>query len=218
MYIYQIERSLLRDQVRKFAHYISGHVLDVGGGEVNRYKDLFTFNTFTVLDITAGPEVDIVASADSIPLADSSKDSIISTQMLEHVKYPEKCVQEMYRVLKPNGFALITAPQWTELHSEPFDYWRYTNYGLTELFERNGFTVVEYEQRGGFFCNAVQMSIRYFVDKFELYKHPLQGRILSSVFHFFGSLAISLDKKDSSKANRKHAIGWCFVFQKAEKK
>jgi len=215
MYIYQVERTLIRKQLESVARYISGDVLDVGGGEETRYKNLFSFNTFTVLDIHEGEGIDIVASADDIPLPDASKDSILSTQMLEHVKFPEKCVQEMYRVLKPSGHAVITAPQWNELHAEPIDFWRYTKYGLIELFERNGFTVVEFHQRGGFFSNAAQMTIRYFMDRLSLHERPtFLGRVMSQVFRLFGSFAIWLDRMDKNPANRKHAIGWCFVFQK----
>lgn len=215
MYIYQVERTLIRKQLTNVAHYISGDVLDIGGGEKTRYKNLFSFDTFMCLDIYEGPGIDIVASADDIPLPDESKDTIVSTQMLEHVKFPEQCVREMQRVLKPGGYAVITAPQWNELHAEPTDFWRYTKYGLTELFERNGFTVVEFHQRGGFFSHAAQMAIRYFMDRLSLHERPtFFGRVMSQLFRIFGSFAIWLDRLDTSTANRKHAIGWCFVFQK----
>ncbi len=214
MYIYQIERILLRSQIANCTKYITGDILDVGGGPKNRYRDLYTAETFSSLDVDAGPDVDIVASADAIPLPDECKDTILSTQVLEHVKYPEKCVQEMYRVLRTGGHAIITVPQWNELHDEPRDFWRYTKYGLHELFERNGFIVVEYAQRGGFFSNAGQMTIRYFTDRFNLYKRPFFGRICSRIFQMFGTFAIFLDRQDTSAANRKHTIGWCFVLRK----
>lgn len=214
MYIYQVERTLLKKQIAEFARYLQGDVLDVGGGEKSRYKDLVTFKTYTSLDIEAGPDVDIIASADDIPLPDASYDSLLSTQMLEHVKFPEKCVQEMHRVLKVGGHVVVTAPQWNELHAEPMDYWRYTKYGFIELFERNGFRVVEYQQRGGFFSVAAQMTLRYFIDRCNLYQRPIFGRIGSRVFQIMGALGIFLDRLDTSTANRKHAIGWCFVFIK----
>lgn len=214
MYIYQVERTLIRKQLMSVAKYVSGDVLDVGGGEKNRYKNLFTCKLFTCLDIYAGEGIDIVASADAIPLPDESKDSILSTQMLEHVKYPEKCVQEMHRVLKKGGYAVITAPQWNELHSEPHDYWRYTKYGFIELFERNGFKTVEFHQRGGFFSQSAQMTIRYLMERFHLHRHAIAGRVMSRIFQIMGTFAIFLDRVDSSGANRKHAIGWCFVFVK----
>ncbi|MDE2079448.1 MAG: class I SAM-dependent methyltransferase [Patescibacteria group bacterium] len=214
MYIYQIERALLWSQIASCAKYLTGDVLDIGGGGENRYRGLYTCKTFVSLDVDAGSDVDIVASADDIPLPDGSKDAIISTQVLEHVKYPEKCVQEMHRVLKKGGYAVITVPQWNELHDEPRDFWRYTKYGLAELFERNGFSVVEQKQRGGFFSTAGQMTIRYCMDRFALYRRPFWGKVFSRLFHAFGSLMIWLDTLDTGAANRKHAIGWCFVFQK----
>jgi SAM-dependent methyltransferase len=214
MYIYQVERTLIYKQLVHVAHYIRGHVLDIGGGEKTRYKNIFSFDSFTCLDIYEGEGIDIVASADDMPLANDSKDSILSTQMLEHVKFPEKCVREMNRVLKPGGYAVITAPQWNELHAEPSDFWRYTKYGLIELFERNGFAVVEFHQRGGFFSQAAQMTIRYFIDRFKLHQRPFLGRCMSLVFQTFGAFAVFLDRYDKSVANRKHAIGWCFVFKK----
>lgn len=214
MYIYQVERTLIRKQLMNVAKYLTGDVLDVGGGEKNRYKNLFTCKTFMCLDIYAGEGIDIVASADAIPLPDESKDSVLSTQMLEHVKYPEKCVQEIFRVLKKGGYAVVTAPQWNELHAEPHDYWRYTKYGFVELFERNGFKTVESYQRGGFFSQSAQMTIRYLMDRFHFHRHAIAGRIMSKIFHVMGTFAIFLDRVDTSEANRKHAIGWCFVFRK----
>lgn len=214
MYLYQVERTLIQKQLESVSHYLSGNVLDIGGGEKKRYGNLFSVTSFTTLDIYPGPGIDIVASADNIPLPSESIDSVLSTQVLEHVKFPERCVQEMHRILKKGGHAVVTVPQWNELHDEPSDFWRYTRYGLFELFERNGFRVIEYHQRGGFFSNAAQMTIRYFIDQFQLYNRAFLGKIMSRLFWLFGSLAILLDSFDTSKANRKHAIGWCFVFQK----
>ncbi len=58
------------------------------------------------------------------------------------------------------------------------------------------------------------MTIRYLMDRFHLYRHAIAGRIMSRVFQVMGTFAIFLDRVDTSEANRKHAIGWCFVFRK----
>lgn len=214
MYIYQVERTLIQKQLESVSHYVMGKTLDIGGGEKKRYGNIFSTTSFTTLDIYSGPGIDIVASADNIPLPDESLDSVLSTQVLEHVKFPERCVQEMFRILKKDGYAVVTAPQWNELHDEPTDFWRYTKYGLIELFKRNGFQVIEFHQRGGFFSNAAQMTIRYVIDRLQLYNRNFLGKIMSRFFWLVGSCAIFLDKYETSVANRKHTIGWCFVFQK----
>lgn len=213
-YIYQLDRALLREQVEKKAHYISGKVLDVGGGEFQRYKKYFKYDSYVSMDVYEGKDIDVVGSADAIPFPDGTFDAVVSTQVFEHVKFPEKCAQEACRVLKKGGIALITIPQWNELHSEPHDYWRYTKFGLQELFERNGFETVAFEQRGGFFVNLAQMQMRFFIDKYQLHKKPFLGRIVSRLFRWWGAYALFRDAQDTSVANRKHTIGWCFVFKK----
>jgi len=214
MFIYQPDRILLQAQIKKFARYVGGRVLDVGSGGQNRYKHLFKYDQYICMDYIAGKEVDVVGSADSMPFGDAEFDSVVSTQVFEHLQFPEKAAQEIFRVLKDGGHALITVPQWNELHEEPYDYWRYTKYGLKDLFERNGFVTVDFDQRGGYFANRAQMHMRYLIDRFHLHSHPIAGRIFSRIFQVAGTFAIFLDRHDTSVANRKHAIGWCFVFRK----
>ncbi len=214
MLIFQPERTLLRKQIATYSHYITGRVLDVGGGELLRYKNLFSYDRYTCMDVYKGAGVDVIGSADNIPFEDKAFDSIVCTQVFEHLAFPEKSAQEISRVLRKGGHLLITVPQWNELHSEPHDYWRYTRFGISALFERNGFETIEYEQRGGFYTNLAQMRTRFMIDKYDLYHKPFIGRCMSKLFKLYGSIAIWRDTHDQSIANRKHTIGWCFVFRK----
>ena len=214
MYIFQPDRHLLTKQVQRYSNYIKGRVLDVGAGEYNRYEHLFHCDEYVKMDIFQSENVDVVGSADNIPFGGETFDSVISTQVLEHLKYPEKAVQETSRVLKRGGVCLLTAPQMNELHLEPNDYFRYTKYGLIELFERNGFETVQYDQRGGYHTTIAQMHVRYLIDRFNLHKSRFLGKMASRIFSVYGKYAIWLDAVDNSKANRKHSIGWTFVFRK----
>ena len=215
-YIYHISRNLLQQSVAKFGHHLTGRMLDAGSGSYSRYKHLLSATSIVRMDIEPGPNVDVVGSAHAMPFKDGEFNSVLSTQVFEHLEYPEKSAAEICRVLKPGGFALITVPQWNELHEEPHDYWRYTSFGLKSLFERNGFTVVAYDQCGGFFSTRAQMSMRYLIDRFQLYRR-WWCRPVSILFRVWGEWAIGLDKFDASVANRKHAIGWAFVFKKRDR-
>lgn len=214
MYIFQPDRYLLDKQIKKSGKYISGKVLDVGAGEINRYSDHFNYTEYVRMDIRHGDKVDLVGSADNIPSSDNIFDSVVCTQVFEHLEFPEKSAKEIYRVLKPGGFVLITVPQMNELHEEPYDFFRYTKYGLQSLFMSVGFKVIEVEPRGGFFSTCAQMKIRYYIDKYSLYKKPICGTIFSFFSSICGRYAIWRDKLDTSIANRKHTIGWCIVLQK----
>jgi SAM-dependent methyltransferase len=198
----------------EFAHHIGGRVLDVGSGKHNRYQELFDCDEYIRMDVVEGEDVDVVGSADSIPFNNESFDSVVSTQVFEHLKFPERAVKEIHRVLKRWGCALITVPQYNELHEEPYDYWRFTKFGICELFERNGFKIIRHAQLGGFFTTNCQMKIRYLIDTLKLHRKPLLGCLAHCFFKIFGTIALTLDRLDKNKANRKHAVGWCIVVQK----
>lgn len=212
--IFQPDRYLLKRQIRAYSRYISGVVLDAGSGEIRRYKSFFKFDKYLTLDIKPNSGVDIVGSVEDIPLESSSIDSIISTQVLEHVKNPQKAISEFYRVLKSGGYCLVTAPQLNELHEEPHDYFRFTQFGLKEIFKNSGFKIILIERRGSFWTTNCQMKIRYAIDLLDLNRHHRIAKILNPFFLIGGHLAIWLDVIDKSIANQKHTIGWLIIAQK----
>lgn len=214
MYIFQPDRFLLDKQIKKAGKYISGRVLDVGAGEFNRYSGHFSHYEYVRMDPRHTEHADVVGSADNIPLPDNSFDSVVCTQVFEHLEYPEKSASEIYRVLKPGGHLLVTIPQMNELHEEPYDFFRYTKFGLEALFGNVGFKTVIMDQRGGYFTMIAQILIRYLIDRFSLYQRPIVGKLLSPLISMYGKFSIWLDSKDKSIANKKHAIGWCAVFKK----
>lgn len=91
---------------------------------------------------------DVFADCHQLPFADEYFDSVICTQVLEHVADPGQVLREAARVLRPGGVLLLTAPMLWPLHEEPRDFFRYTPYGLRHLLERAGFGVVREIQRG----------------------------------------------------------------------
>lgn len=212
--LFQPDRYLLKKQVKKYTHYIKGVVLDAGSGEGDRYKNFFKFDKYITLDINPDSGVNIIGSVENIPLGDSSVDSIVSTQVLEHIKNPQKAVEEFYRVLKSGGYCLVTVPQLNELHEEPNDYFRFTKYGLEEIFRHSGFKIILIDQRGGFWSANMQIQIRYVIDLFRLNKIHLLRWIFQPFILLNGFLAILFDFFDKSRASRKHAIGWLIIAQK----
>lgn len=212
--LFQPDRYLLKEQIKKYSHYINGIILDAGSGDGERYKNFLKFNKYIKLDINKSNYPDIIGSVENIPLGDCNVDSIISTQVLEHIKNPQKAVNEFYRVLKFGGYCLATVPQLNELHEEPNDFFRFTKYGLEEIFNRAGFKIILIDRRGGFWAANMQMHIRYLVDLFRLNKISVLRWIFQLFILVNGLIAILFDFLDISSANRKHAIGWLIIAQK----
>jgi len=212
-YIYKPGKILLDEIIQKHSHYIRGKVLDVGAGNYSRYINFFDYREYIKMDVEKGENVDVVGRAEDIPFKDETFDSVVCTQVFEHLTEPFKAAKEIYRVLKKKGHCLISAPQVNEIHGEPYDYFRYTKFGLIEIFSKSGFEILECDQIGGFFTTMAQLKIRYLIDKFNLYQKKWY-RLLNPPFRFFTKFMMYLDKIDKGKANRKHTIGWCLIFRK----
>ncbi len=116
------------------AHKTEGKTLDIGSGH-GPYAAYFP-NRVSI-DIASGPGVDKVMDAhDLYEFADGTFDTILCTEVLEHLHSPHVAIDEMYRVLKPGGAVILTTRFIFPLHNIPGDYLRFTRYGLAHLFRK----------------------------------------------------------------------------------
>jgi hypothetical protein len=96
----------------------------------------------------------------------------------------------MYRVLKPGGFCLLTTHMAAPLHGEPYDYYRFTKYGLKDLFKN--FSKTEIKENGGAALSIFQLIVWAVSDKMP--------KILSSIFiPFLNIIGKSADRVLYSK-------------------
>lgn len=88
------------------------------------------------VDIEAQPGVDLVADAHDLHvIQDNSVDFVTSVSVLEHVKYPQRVVKEIYRILKPGGLVYINIPFVFPFHADPSDFYRFSYRGIAILCE-----------------------------------------------------------------------------------
>jgi SAM-dependent methyltransferase len=212
--VLQPERILLRKHISMQIPTIIERMLDVGGGSGSRYRGLFNAKSYICLDIDSSLNPDVVASADDIPFPDNSFDFVFSSQMLEHVEYPRKCILEMHRCLDVRGYLLITVPQANELHSEPYDYWRFTNFGMELLLQEAGFEILSKQQRGNMPTVIAQMRIRRWIDSTDVYNNKKWLLLLYPVSSLYVKFAQFLDRFYNSEASKKHTLGWTYLAQK----
>ncbi len=214
MYIFQPARYLLQESMKAVSPFVKGKVLDAGAGSLDRYSGTFQKEEYIRMEPSPGKGIDVVASIYSIPFAEGSFDSVLSSQVFEHLNEPQQAAYELARVLKRGGHAIITIPQASPLHEMPNDFFRYTSYGLEHIFKKAGFEVTKSIKIGGYFSLRAQMFTNYTIDRFHLHSHPYLGRVASKLLFWYGKYAIRRDEKDTSQANHINAIGWCYVFQK----
>lgn len=128
-------------------------VLDAGAGD-QRYRIYFQHCRYESSDFEqvnkAYAQSTYVCDLSNIPAAADRYDAVIFTQVMEHLPEPAAVVQELFRVLKPGGRIFYSAPLFFHEHEVPYDFMRYTRYGVRSIFERAGFIVTEVQWLEGY--------------------------------------------------------------------
>lgn len=161
-----ISLSILSDWIESVAlKAASGRMLDFGcGGQP--YRELFEpfVREYIGADVCGakGGRLDVeLVPGEPVPFPDASFDTILSTQVLEHVPDPFFYMAEVGRLLRPGGALILTAPMQWRQHEAPFDYFRFTRYGLEELVRRYGMRVEIATAGGGVFAMLGQIYLGY---------------------------------------------------------
>jgi SAM-dependent methyltransferase len=135
--------------------HIKGRLADLGCGNVPFY---FVYKQYVTENICIdwpnsfhkNEYLDIACDLNEpLPIADASFDSIIISEVLEHIADPQMLWSEMSRILKQQGKALLSVPFFYKIHEAPHDYFRYTEFSLRNFANKNGFRVVELASFGG---------------------------------------------------------------------
>ena len=93
-------------------------------------------------------------------IASDRYDTVLFLEVLEHVPNPFKVVAELFRILRSGGKVILSVPHLSRLHEEPYDFYRYTKYGLRHLFEEAGFKDIQIIPRGGFLDGVDLRDVR----------------------------------------------------------
>jgi SAM-dependent methyltransferase len=135
--------------------YARGRLIDLGCGKVPlyaAYRDLVTATTCVdwagslhqneFLDV----QCDLMGR---LPFESATFDTIILSDVLEHIPGPDHLWSEMSRILAPEGHVLLNVPFLYWLHEEPHDYYRYTEFALRRFVANSGLDVVVLRPIGG---------------------------------------------------------------------
>lgn len=191
-------------------------ILVVGGGiEGDGMEDILSNDSLELIstDVTFGPCTTLICDAHDIPFEDNSFDGVIVQAVLEHVLDPTRCVEEIHRVLKPNGVVYAETPFMQQVHMGRYDFTRFTHLGHRRLFRKFE------EIASGPVCGpgmALAWSYQYFLLSFvksKPAKHLVKTftRVTSFWLKYFDYFLI--DKPGSFDA----AAGYYFIGKKSDR-
>jgi SAM-dependent methyltransferase len=193
---------LMQDLSAAIKTYARGDLLDLGCG--NRPYDAWYVprtTSQTGCDITQSDQqrVDVICAASRLPFASGSFDTVLCTQVLEHVYDQRELIADAYRVLRKDGCLILTVPFCWEIHEAPYDFFRVTKYGLKKMLEDAGFQIVEIKANGGKWATAAQMMLNTIYSSFKT--KSIRARLMKLVFHglrltwLINKLALWIDRR-----------------------
>ncbi len=186
-------------------------ILVVGAGDAEIKID----GVFDIVysDVALGRLTDIICDAHDIPYLDQSFDLVIASAVLEHVANPYRCVEEIHRVLRPDGRVYAITPFMQQVHMGRYDFTRFTHLGHRRLFRyfseirsgvANGPAMVfawSFERMiSGFAESGMLRSILRTIARFPVFPFKFLDKILctrptaydaASAYYFFGQKSVT---------------------------
>jgi ubiquinone/menaquinone biosynthesis C-methylase UbiE len=135
-------------------------VLDLAGNKINK-RGQFDIERYSLdvvyANLTTVKRPDVQSDAAVLPFADGCFDVVVCSELLEHVQDPPRVLREVYRVLRKDGILLICVPFLYQIHGDPYDFGRYTDYYWQDHLDKIGFKRIDIEKQGLFWSVLVDM-------------------------------------------------------------
>lgn len=166
--VYIVRRGLFKT-LSQLAPTVKGDILDFGCGS-KPYEGMFVnASSYVGVDVKVSghdhkdSKVDYFYNGKRLPFNDESFDAVVCFEVLEHVFDIDEVLKEIKRVLKPNGKFLLSTPfAWGE-HEEPYDFARYTSFGVRYILNTNGFSIDKETKTTTYILSIFQIIIAYLV-------------------------------------------------------
>lgn len=167
--------------LEKYTPLFKGILYDLGAGE-SPYKEFFLQHAseYIAVDWVGSyhpTKADIDADLNQpLPIDSGVADTVVSVSVMEHLCEPQIMLYESFRILKPGGGLMLQVPWQWWIHEAPYDFFRFTPYGLRYLLGRAGFVNIVVEPQSGFFTMWL-LKFNYFTLRFIRGPRPLRWAI-----------------------------------------
>jgi len=197
--------------------YAKGKLLDLGCGNVPlyiAYKELVSSNVCVDWENTWHKNAYLDFNCDlskPLPFANGEFDTIILSDVLEHIAEPEQLWQEMARILAPGGKIIMNVPFYYWLHEQPNDYYRYTKFALNRFVKNSELSLVHLSPIGGapeIMCDIFAKNALVFI--------PIFGKAIASISQSLTMFFIStkLGAKLSKVTSDNFPLGYFLIAEK----
>ena len=183
-------------------------VLDLGGNKV-RKRGQFDVGRYDLRVVYANLSTvkrpDVQADAEHVPFEGGSFDTVICSELLEHVPDPSAVLRESHRVLRSGGILMICVPFLFPIHGDPHDYGRYTGFYWEQTLAASGFGEIVIEKQGLFWSVLVDM-LRELAYQTPMVGQPWSPQVRRLVAQMVGRGKRAALARDAQLARGEHPV------------
>ena len=203
---------------KNLPQHVKGKLLDLGCGKVPlylAYQDYVTDNICVDWANTLHKNEYLDFECDltkTLPFGDAEFDTIILSDVLEHIPEPELLWREMSRILAKQGKIIMNVPFYYWLHEKPHDYYRYSEFALKRFVDDAGLKLIQLEAIGG----APEIMADLWAK--NIVKFPLLGRSLARFAQWIVAVFIKTGygRKVSRKSSENFPLGYFLIAEKPD--
>ncbi len=198
--------------------YAKGKLLDLGCGNVplyHTYREYVTDNVCVDWENTLHKNEYLDFECDLtkvLPFEDGEFDTIILSDVLEHIPEPEHLWKEMSRILSIDGKIMVNVAFYYGLHEKPYDYYRYTEFALRRFVDNSGLRLIQLEPIGGSPEILADILSKHFQSI------PLMGKGLAIVTQYITGLFVrtTVGKRISETTSQAFPFGYFLIAEKVK--
>lgn len=161
-----------------------GSLLVPGQKDIADLRPFFPGKEYVGCDIREGPGVDRILDLHNITVPSESVGSVLMFDTLEHVEFPRRALEEVFRILRPNGMVVMSSVMDFPIHNYPHDYWRFTPEAFKSLLGAFSHVFVDFAGEAAFphtivglgFRGTTPVPLDTFTRQFEKWKRRWRDR------------------------------------------
>lgn len=199
-------KSLMRSFMNFYLSLLvlKGKTIDVGGGKGEDYISFVNRaegTTFETFDLKNGNLVDF--EKDKLPADDSTYDTVLFLNVMEHIFNYQHIANEVVRIVKPGGQLIGFVPFLMWYHPDHSDYFRYTHEALNNILASAGAQTIKVQSVAhGPFIASLQMTSQ------------ILPRIITVPFFIIAYVLDMMYLKIKPDFKGRYSLGYLFIVSK----
>lgn len=198
---------------RELPRVARGRLIDLGCGKAPLYG-VYNGHVDSVVcvdwpqSVHASPYLDHeVDLSQPLPFPDASFETVLLSDVLEHVSDPWVLWSEIARVLSPDGCLVMNVPFIYGIHEAPHDYCRYTEFALRHYAAKSGLEVKLLDTIGGSLHVLADLLAKHIV------RVPVIGKLTAGAIQNLVALidSTTLGKRLSARTSRSYPLGYFLI-------